>query len=300
MKPLVSISCLTYNHADFLKCCFEGFLMQQTNFKFEVVIHDDASTDGTRAIIEDYTARFPDVFVPFYQTVNQYSQGVRGLSARFNFPRCRGKYIAMCEGDDYWTDALKLQKQVDFLEANTAYGLVCTNYTSDEINTAKDKNTEIFLKDILKDSAVGTVTAMFKNSIIQPYLQIKANFKLTMGDFPLWVYICSRQRVYKLSDVTAHYRILENSATGRNDVVRRIKFSLDVLTVVKANLDKIEDKKDRYEILQERYGQLFKHLIDAKDKRFVKYQFEYFRLGKTFKSLDFKILIKGIYKVYQD
>jgi len=96
----------------------DGFMMQQTNFPFEVVIHDDASTDGTQDIILEYCDKYPEVFFPLLQKENQYSKGVRGMMAKFNFPRCRGKYIALCEGDDYWTDPNKLQKQVDFLEKN--------------------------------------------------------------------------------------------------------------------------------------------------------------------------------------
>ena len=87
------------------------------------MIHDDASTDGTREIIENYVARYPDIIFPLYQKENQYSKGVRGLSSQYNYPRCRGKYIAICEGDDYWTDPLQLQKQVDFLEAHDEYVL---------------------------------------------------------------------------------------------------------------------------------------------------------------------------------
>ena len=115
--PLVSISCLVYNHEPFLRECFEGFMMQKTNFPFEVLVHDDASTDKSAEIIREYTAKYPDIFKPIYQTENQYSKGVK-VSATFNFPRAKGKYIALCEGDDYWTDPLKLQKQVDFLENN--------------------------------------------------------------------------------------------------------------------------------------------------------------------------------------
>jgi glycosyltransferase involved in cell wall biosynthesis len=118
MNPLVSISCITFNHIDFIKLCLDGFLSQRTKFKYEIVIHDDASNDGTIEVIEQYRERYPEIIFPMYQSENQYSQGKYGVTARFNFPRCRGKYIALCEGDDYWTDPYKLQKQVDFLEAN--------------------------------------------------------------------------------------------------------------------------------------------------------------------------------------
>lgn len=118
MPPLVSISCITYNHACFLRECFEGFLLQKTSFPIEILVHDDGSTDGSKDIIEEYCAKYPNLFFPVFQTENLYSKGVRGIMARFNFPRARGKYMALCEGDDYWTDPYKLQKQVDLLETN--------------------------------------------------------------------------------------------------------------------------------------------------------------------------------------
>ena len=119
--PLVSVSCMTYNHAAYLRQCLDPILAQQTSFPFEIVIHDDASTDGTIGIIEEYVAKYPGIIIPIYQKENQYSKGIRGLPSRYNYPRCRGKYIAVCEGDDYWTDPQQLQKQVDFLEAHEDY-----------------------------------------------------------------------------------------------------------------------------------------------------------------------------------
>ena len=119
--PLVSVSCTTYNHVAYIRQCLDPILSQQTNFPFEIVIHDDASTDGTKEIIEEYVAKYPGVIHPIFQKENQYSKGIRGLPSRYNYPRCRGKYIAICEGDDYWTDPLQLQKQVDFLEAHEDY-----------------------------------------------------------------------------------------------------------------------------------------------------------------------------------
>ncbi len=128
MAVLVSVSCITYNHEPYIRACLDGFLMQKTNFLIEVLIHDDCSTDGTKKIIEEYANRYPNIIFPIFQSVNQYSQGIRAMNARFNFPRCKGKYIALCEGDDYWTDPLKLQKQVDFLQNNNEY-VVCSHDT---------------------------------------------------------------------------------------------------------------------------------------------------------------------------
>ncbi|GAB2481149.1 MAG: glycosyltransferase [Cytophagales bacterium] len=135
-QPLVSISCITYNHAPYLRQCFEGFLSQKVDFPFEIVLYDDASTDETVSIIKEYTEKYPSLFQVYLNQENQYSKGIRGMNMKFNLHRSRGKYIAFCEGDDFWTDPEKLQKQVDFLEKNPSYSICCTNYS--EINSQGD------------------------------------------------------------------------------------------------------------------------------------------------------------------
>lgn len=124
--PLVSICSITYNHAPYIRQCLDGFLMQKTKFRYEIIIHDDASTDGTTEIIKEYAEKHPDLITPIFQKENQYSKGIRGMFPRFCFPHAKGKYIALCEGDDYWTDPLKLQKQVDFLESHPDY-VMCSH-----------------------------------------------------------------------------------------------------------------------------------------------------------------------------
>ena len=119
---LVSISCITYNHANYIRDTIEGFLIQKINFPIEILIHDDASTDGTEEIIREYEEKYPEIIKPIYGTENQYVKGKRG-SRTFNIPRAHGRYIALCEGDDYWTDPLKLQKQIDFLENNHDFSM---------------------------------------------------------------------------------------------------------------------------------------------------------------------------------
>jgi len=116
--PLVSIKCITYNQEAYISDAIEGFLKQETTFPVEIIIHDDASTDKTAEIIREYASRFPSLIRPYYQSENQYSKGI-GLIRTVLSDMCTGKYIALCEGDDYWTDSLKLQKQVEFMESNT-------------------------------------------------------------------------------------------------------------------------------------------------------------------------------------
>ena len=110
--PLVSIRCTTYNHEPYIRDAIEGFLMQETDFPFEIVIHDDASTDGTADIIREYEKRYPNLIKPIYQVENQYSKGGGGITRILN-KKMRGEYVAICEGDDYWTDPRKLQIQID-------------------------------------------------------------------------------------------------------------------------------------------------------------------------------------------
>lgn len=114
---MVSVCCLVYNHEKYLRKCLDGFVMQETNFKYEVLIHDDASTDHSADIIREYEAKYPDIIKPVYQTENQYSKGVK-ISRTYLYPKAKGKYLAICEGDDYWCDENKLQRQFDALECN--------------------------------------------------------------------------------------------------------------------------------------------------------------------------------------
>lgn len=113
----VSVICLAYNHEKYIRQTLEGFVNQITSFKYEVIIHDDASTDGTRAIIEEYVKKYPDLFVPIYQEENQYSINASNITKAV-YKMVRGKYVANCEGDDYWCDSNKLQLQYDALESH--------------------------------------------------------------------------------------------------------------------------------------------------------------------------------------
>lgn len=129
-KPLVVVRCITYNHESYIRECLDGFIMQQTNFKFIVIIHDDASTDGTPAIIKEYADKYPHIIKPIYQVQNQYSKK-NGSITRILANACNktgAKYIAFCEGDDYWIDPLKLQRQVDYMNRNPKCGLSYTNF----------------------------------------------------------------------------------------------------------------------------------------------------------------------------
>jgi len=129
---MVSVSMITYNHERFVAHAIESVVKQKTDFPFELIIHDDASTDSTAEIIKRYATEYPDIIVPILQTRNLCSQGIE-FTTKYIYPRVRGRYFAFCEGDDYWTDMDKLQKQVDFLENHPEILSVCgRNFTVDK------------------------------------------------------------------------------------------------------------------------------------------------------------------------
>ena len=132
----VSIICLVYNHEPYLRKCLEGFVNQKCNFEYEVLIHDDASTDNSASIIREYEEKYPEIIKPIYQKENQHSKGVK-ITATFLYPKAQGEYLAWCEGDDYWTNENKLQKQVDFLDSHSEYIACAHKY--DVINKEGDK-----------------------------------------------------------------------------------------------------------------------------------------------------------------
>lgn len=121
----VSVCCLVYNHEKYLREFFEGIVNQKTNFKYEVIIHDDASTDNSQEIIREYEKKYPDIIKPIYQTENRYSKHL-SPARLYVYPKVKGKYIAFCEGDDYWTNQNKLQKQYDIMEKNPNCS-ICTH-----------------------------------------------------------------------------------------------------------------------------------------------------------------------------
>ena len=127
MTPKVSIVCNTYNHEKYIAQALDSFLAQKTDFPFEVLVHDDASTDGTAAIVRQYADKYTDIIKPILQKENQFSQGVH-VTYEIQVPRVQGKYIAFCEGDDYWTDPEKLQMQYDFMESHPDYSACCHAY----------------------------------------------------------------------------------------------------------------------------------------------------------------------------
>lgn len=209
----VSIVCNAYNHEKYIRDALEGFVNQKTNFNFEVLIHDDASTDGTADIIREYEKKYPDIIKPIYQTENQYSKGFK-ISIDYQIPRIKSKYVALCEGDDYWTDPLKLQKQYDFMESHVDYTMCACSTVWLDMKTGKEQNkcTTPFDRDVSLEEIVlekkGRVfqyaTFFLKSEIFTIIPKWRCSFGV--GDLPVCIYAAINGKVHMLSDVMAVYR----------------------------------------------------------------------------------------------
>jgi len=145
-KPLVSVCCTTYNHEKYIQEAIDGFLIQETDFPFEILIRDDCSTDNTPTIIKKYVEKYPNLIFPIFEKENTYSKGVKPMPVLYK--KAKGKYIALCEGDDYWIDSKKLAKQVNFLEYNLGYSLCGTRY-KDSLDSIPARSGIFTLSDLL-------------------------------------------------------------------------------------------------------------------------------------------------------
>ena len=210
IEPLVSISCLTYNHSEYIEQCLDSLLMQKTKKPFEILIHDDCSTDGTTEIIRKYESNFPLIIKPYYEIENQYSIGNKFGSKEWNFPRAKGKYIAICEGDDFWTDEKKLQKQIDFLENNLNYTITCHNAILISNNENKglfnkiELPGELMADDLILNWSIPTASMLFRKEVCDIIPTIDG---LIQGDILMYLSAISIGRCHYDNTVMSAYRI---------------------------------------------------------------------------------------------
>ena len=208
----VSIICNAYNHEKYIKEAMDSFIMQKTNFRFEILIHDDASTDNTSEIIREYENKYPDLIVPLYQKVNQFSQG-KNITLDYQLVRAKGKYIALCEGDDYWTDPNKLQKQYDIMETHPetdicAHTVSCLRNGVEIGKKAPSDKETIFLpeKVILGGGGfVGTNSLFFRKSL---FGNVPDFVEYYMFDYTMQIWGSLRGGMLFLPDDMAVYRYM--------------------------------------------------------------------------------------------
>lgn len=301
----VSVWCITYNHEKYIRDALESFLTQKTNFKFEIIIHDDASTDTTAAIIKEYYEKYPDIIVPIFQSENQYSLNISNMfSYLLNYSN--GKYIAICEGDDYWIDDLKLQKQVEYMETNPECTLSFHN--AKVVSTDKKVLEESFLpkhylyqfffknksciyntEDMILLDFAPTNSLIFKKEDVNGCIDFMNQKKRVCGDLIFRIYYTSRGYAYYFNEkMSAYRRGVENSAS---DLAARNQYSK--LKTIQGHLEILDD-------FNEYTNFLYANAIDEAKK--MKLFFFYLNLGSSivlspeyfylYKKLSFKEKVK--------
>ena len=282
-QPLISIGTITYNQAPYIRECLDSLLMQETNFPFEMIVHDDASTDGTAEIVREYAEKYPHIIIPIFQTENQYSQGV-GVSVTFQWPRARGKYIAICEGDDFWTDTNKLQFQVDFLEEHpdfmgTSHNVNYLNDPDNEVNMDKEfygemRDSIYTLKDVENGACVAGAACsfVFRNFFTKELLD-----KVKSPDFPgmnhieLSIWLAIQGDVYYSKKVMATHRYImkKGSANWKSQSISTNKWGVlyDLFPrLEKAALEEFGLKLDLHKCKYAHFYQMVKRAFTSFEK----------------------------------
>ena len=240
IEPLVSTHMTTYNHAPYIAEAIEGVLQQKTNFPFELVIGEDCSTDGTREIVFEYQKKYPDIIrvVTSDKNVGGKKNSYRTMKA------CRGRYIAFCEGDDYWHHPEKLQKQVNYMESHPECGLVYSSY--DVYDVESKKEIKDFLKcgswEIPKNPSISdfvvprdkvwvgsaTCTVMVRRTLYEQIIEsdryLHQGEQFLMGDTQLWAELSLISEVSYIPESLATYRILPESASRSKDLKKSLRF----------------------------------------------------------------------------
>jgi glycosyltransferase involved in cell wall biosynthesis len=239
IQPQVSIFITAYQHVRYIAECLESILMQKISFPLEIVIGEDGSIDGTQDICMKYALLLPDKIRLFLrdrkQTAIYDEKGrfVKSINGILTSLACRGQYIAICEGDDYWTDPHKLQKEFDFLESNQGYGLVHTNLDVyyEETNSFKrtihsDNDSKLqgsIFENLLIENPIATLTTMFRTEYLKRIILDQMN-RFKMSDLFLWLEIAKHSKIGYINDVTAVYRVHPSSVSQHNDNAGRIEF----------------------------------------------------------------------------
>lgn len=244
--PLVSILCITYNHELYIREAINSFLNQETTFPFEIIIHDDASNDKSKLIIENYKQKYPSIIKTFFQEENQYSK--HGFAFLNNLIKeCSGDYVAFCEGDDYWINKGKLQEQADFLTKNTDYSMVIHNAyiynsTTEEktIFNKSMKSRDIKIYDILLRRWFSPTASFFlrKSHLTFP------KSKIINADIAILFNASLMGKIFYDEKIMSIYRYLSESSLSL-----ATKNSKKILYARKYEFIKYVDKKTKYKYI---------------------------------------------------
>lgn len=211
LDAFVYVQVLTYNHESYIRDCIDGILIQKTTFPVHIVVFEDCSTDNTQTILKEYKQKYPDLFTLYLQPVNTYGKDTRKKALKPWYDTAgKGKYIAKCEGDDYWTDPLKLQKQVNFLEANPKYAFCFhkAKVINELDNIYPNFNVEVETREytgeeILRRWTVPTASVVYRN---YDYQSIPSDKRFLYGDIILFLWLAEKGKIYCISESMSVYR----------------------------------------------------------------------------------------------
>lgn len=272
-RPLVAIQCITYNHEPYLRDTLEGFVMQQTNFQFVAIVHEDASTDGTAEVLREFAEKYPDIIFPIFENENQYSKKDGSLDMIMNraIEATGAKYIAICEGDDYWIDPLKLQKQVDFLESNPDYGMCYTRVI--RIDQENKNNAIVWggpntkFEELLYEFHAPTLTTLYRKDLWKAYFNAvqpeTKNWRI--GDYPLGLFVSLHSKIHFIDEISAIYRVLPESASHSKSIDKLIPYLQSIYDVKYYFVEKFHKDEERYAIEYSHLVKLVSYLHFADD-----------------------------------
>ena len=228
-ETLVVVWCITYNQVGFICDALDGFLMQKTNFHYEVVVHDDASTDGTIDIIKQYAEKYPNIITTYIEKENQWiNGGLPHIIALMNAHHRNAKYVAFCEGDDYWTDSNKLQCQVDFLEANQDYSMcfhgALKKYeckATSWINCENIKDKDYDATDLFVNWTVPTASILCRKEAMDFYSTLKEPNHIQNYDIFIILSCAMIGKIRGMHKQMSVYRIQRSGLTYNNEALVR-------------------------------------------------------------------------------
>ena len=292
----VSVYCMAYNHGKYIRDALEGFVNQKTNFKYEVIVHDDASTDNTADVIREYAGKYPDIIKPIYQKENQHSKKVKIIKT-YILPKMSGKYVALCEGDDYWTDENKLQLQYDAMEQHPECSM-CAHYVKVEKMNANNRvgyNPEVPSRKRQLEEGVISPGQMI-TIIVEDFIQLSSVFMradhyreymdnkpeyaiaLPVGDTPLCLYMAVKGSLYFMDKTMSTYRKgVEGSWTAR-----------------------IQNDKEKHKLHRQRYIrglELYKEFLNGKYEKEIEHAILHYKFVDACSSCDYK---KAFSKEYRE
>ena len=219
--PKVLIRCISYNQEDYIKDTLEGFVKQKTNFSFIAIIHDDASTDSTSEIIKKYAENYPNTIIPICDPVNRYSEKTLNYILDLLIDAYHPEYVAICEGDDYWIDEKKLQKQVDYLDSHPEYvmchGDIELTDGSVKRNPPHFDNEPYFGPGHVHTYTIASLTTLYRYEAYKRIPNHRNKHTWLMGDYPLWIELSQEGKFHYMSEVLGRYRVLPNSFSHSTD-----------------------------------------------------------------------------------